>query len=123
MGDAAPIIAIVDDDESVRRALFRVLVSLSYRPVGFPSGEEFLASLAETEPGCALLDFHMPGLKGVEVLDRMRRDGVRVPVIVITAFDQPGMRERCIDAGASAYLIKPLEMSEFSNAIETALHG
>jgi FixJ family two-component response regulator len=123
MEGAQPVVAVVDDDESVRRALFRLIASMSYRPIGFASGEDFLASLDQATPGCALLDFHMPGLKGVEVLDRMRRGGVIVPVIIITAFDQPGMRERCIEAGAAAYLTKPLEISEFSTAIETALHG
>jgi FixJ family two-component response regulator len=121
MRDAAPIIAIVDDDGSVRRALSRLVVTLSYRPIAFGSGEEFLAALAQATPGCALLDCHMPGLRGVEVLDRMRRDGVTVPVILITAFDQPGMRERCMEAGASAYLTKPLAISDVSEAIETAL--
>lgn len=103
------VVAIVDDDESVRRALRRLIFSFSYQPVGFASGEEFLASLVHTKPSCVLLDLHMPGLRGVGVLLRMRILGVTAPAIIITGLDETGMRERCIQAGAAAYLVKPLE--------------
>ncbi|MEP9389993.1 response regulator [Mesorhizobium sp. KR9-304] len=123
MGDTGAVVAIVDDDELVRRALCRLVLSLTYRPVGFSSGEEFLASLGELEPSCAVLDLHMPGLQGLEVLVRVRLRGMNLPVIIITALDQPGMREKCFEAGAAAYLLKPLERSMFSNAIQVAIAG
>jgi FixJ family two-component response regulator len=123
MEPALPAVAVVDDDESVRRALVRVVMSLSYEPVGFASGEEFLASFASAIPECAILDFHMPGLNGEQVLDEMRRREIDLPVIMVTAFDRPGMCRTCLDGGAVAYLIKPFETSELSYAIKYALRG
>lgn len=117
------VVAIVDDDEPVRRALRRLVLSLSYQPVDFASGEDFLMSLDGAKPDCALLDLHMPGMKGLEVLLHMRAKGLGVPVIIITGFDEPGMRKKCMAAGAAAYLIKPLERSQFSAAIEKAITG
>jgi FixJ family two-component response regulator len=119
---ASPIVvAVVDDDEAVRRALRRLIISLSFHPIGFASGEEFLASLGAAAPSCVLMDQHMPSLNGLDVLRRMRSEGRRVPVIIVTGFDQPGLRQKCLDAGASDYLVKPLEASAVSTAIGVAI--
>ena len=115
------VVAIVDDDAAVRRALRRLMISLSYRPIGFASGEDFLASLCQATPNCVLMDQHMPSLNGLEVLRRMQSEGWRVPVIIVTGFDQPGLRQKCLDAGASDYLVKPLEATAVSTAIQVAL--
>lgn len=120
MISAQPVIAIVDDDAGVRRALRRLLISLDYQPTVFESGEAFLDSLGAERPRCVLMDLHLPGLKGLDVLDRMRVAGVSLPVIVITGLDQPGMRERCLTAGAATYLTKPLDRTALGSAIETA---
>lgn len=114
-------VAIVDDDAAVRRALSRLVRSLSYRPAVYASGEDFLASLAEASPVCVVLDQHMPGLSGLDVLVRMRACGSDAPVIIVTGFDQPGMGERCLKAGAAAYLTKPIGRSEMSAAIDSAI--
>jgi FixJ family two-component response regulator len=115
------VVAIVDDDDAVRRALRRLVLSLSYRPIGFATGEDFLASLLEATPNCVLMDQHMPDLNGLDVLRRLRSEGRRVPVIMITGFDQPGLRQKCLDAGAADYLVKPLEASAVSAAIQLAI--
>ena len=120
--EASPIVvAIVDDDDKVRRALRRLVQSLSYHPIGFASGEEFLASLGETTPSCVLMDQHMPSLNGLDVILRMRSEGRHVPVIIVTGFDQPGLRQKCLDAGASEYIVKPLAASAVSAAIQAAV--
>jgi CheY-like chemotaxis protein len=67
------------------------------------------------------MDQHMPNSNGLDVLRRMRSEGRRVPVIMITGFDQPGLRQECLDAGASDYLVKPLEASAVSAAIREAI--
>jgi FixJ family two-component response regulator len=115
------VVAIVDDDPAVRRALRRLITSLTYRPIAFASGEEFLTSLFEGTSNCVIMDQHMPSLNGLDVLRRMQSQGWRVPAIIITGFDEPGLRQKCLDAGASCYLIKPLEAVMLSIAIEVAL--
>lgn len=65
----------------------------------------------------------MPGLNGEQVLEEMRRRGIVLPVIVVTAFDRPGMRKSCLEGGAVAYLVKPFETAELSCAIKYALRG
>lgn len=115
------LVAIVDDDDAVRRALSRLVLSLSYRAVVFASGEEFLASLSAATPNCALMDQHMPSLNGLDVLLRMRSERRRLPVIIVTGFDQPGLRQKCLEAGASEYLVKPLDAATVSAAIDIAL--
>lgn len=121
MTAAHPSVAIVDDNDTVRRALRRLVVSLSYDALIFSSAEEFLASLHLATPSCALMDLHMPTLKGLDALRLMRNQGMGVPVIIITGLDQPGMREKCLEAGASAYLTKPAGREEIAAAIATAI--
>lgn len=120
MASAHPVIAIVDDDAGVRRALRRLLISLDYAPTAFASGEAFLDSLGVEHPRCVLMDLHLPGLKGIDVLERLQTGGISLPVIVITGLDQPGMRERCLTAGAASYMTKPLDRSALGSAIERA---
>ena len=117
------VIAIVEDDEFVRRALCRLVRALSYRPMAFSSGDEFLAGIGAAMPDCVLMDQHMPSLNGLDVMGRIRADGLCVPVILITGFDQPSLRRQCLDAGASAFLVKPFEAALVSAAIRTALAG
>ena len=121
MGLTLPLIAIIDDDEGIRRALRRLLRTLRYEPVAFASGEEFFESLLAHRPECVLMDLHLTGLSGIEILGRMR-DGERAPpVIVMTGFDEPGTRERCLAAGAAEYIAKPIEAADLSAAISRAL--
>ena len=115
------VIAIVDDDEAVRRSLRRLLLSLSYQPLAFASGEEFLAELGKAKPDCVAMDQHMPSLNGLDVLERMRSEGRGVPVIIVTGFDQPGLRQKCLEAGAADYLVKPLQASAVFTAIRAAM--
>jgi FixJ family two-component response regulator len=119
MNMVGPKVAIVDDDEHVRRALRRMVSSLSYFVEEFPSGKTFLAALEERVFACVLLDLHMPELNGIDVLTRMRGDGHAVPVILITGGDEPKMRERCLKAGASIYLVKPVARDAVLGAIHS----
>ena len=123
MQATTPVVAIIDDDQSTRRALRRLILSLSYSPTDYASGDAFLESLPQSRPGCALLDLHMPGLNGLEVLLRMRSDGLEVPTIIITANATADMRGLCLKAGAAAYLTKPLDPALLAAAIEAAMQA
>jgi FixJ family two-component response regulator len=71
-------------------------------------------------PACVLLDVHMPGLNGLQVLEAMRSRDLSIPTIVITADPQPEMQKRCMEAGAAAYLHKPMESDLVSSVIQRA---
>jgi len=107
MDPKMPLVAVVEDDEAVCRALCRLLRALHYGPVGFNSAETFLDSLSTHLPHCAIVDLHLPGRKGIEILGHVAVFG-RMPVIIMTGFNQAGMRERCLEAGAVAYVTKPV---------------
>lgn len=114
-------VAVVDDDPSVRRALQRILKVMGISVEGYASGEEFLASLQSRQPDCVVLDLHMPGLGGLEVQEQLNRLPERPPVIIVTGYQEPGMRRRCVLAGASGYLRKPIDGGSLRRAIDKAI--
>lgn len=114
-------IAVIDDDVSVRKALARLLKTRAFLPVTFASAAEFLDSLQNGWPDCLVLDHQMPGMTGLELQYQLARRHVRIPTIVITAHEEAELRERCLSAGASAVLSKPLEIEKLVEAIETAI--
>jgi FixJ family two-component response regulator len=121
MGHTRPFVAVVDDEEAVRRALVRLLGTSRLEVEAFATGEAFLDSLQARRPDCVVLDIHMPGLTGRDVQWRLLTAKVDVPVIIITARDEPAIRERCLADGAAAYLSKPLRGETLLNAIASAL--
>lgn len=94
---------------------------MSYRPVDFPSGETFLEAVSGAAPHCVILDLHMPGLSGLDVLNRLRHANVNVPAIIITANTQPELRAECLAAGAAAFLQKPLDGETLSRTLTAAV--
>ena len=112
-------IAVVDDDDGVRRALGRLLRSLACEPVLFASGEAFLESLASSQPDCVVLDLHMSNLTGMDVMAELQVRGVAVPTIILTGHDETGMRKRCLGAGAVGFLTKPVQRASLSAALES----
>ncbi len=116
-----PTIAVVDDDESVRKAMCRLLRTAGFGSRGFAGGQEFLEAWLMEPPDCVVLDLQMPGMSGIEVLNRLAGSGMAPVTIFITAHDHPGTRERCLRAGASAYLRKPLDRQTLLDAIHLAL--
>lgn len=121
MAKPSSCVAIVDDDPSVRKALSRLLNSCAISAEAFGSGREFLASLSHDQPDCVVIDQHMPEMTGLELQRHLRRIGRSIPTIIITAHDQPGLRERCRSAGAMAYLLKPLNETYLLAAINEAM--
>lgn len=112
-----PLVAVVDDEESIRKSLRRLFMAADLDAVVYASGQEFLDSLRECQPDCLVLDLQMPGLTGLEVQRTLTGAGVRFPTIIITAHDEPETRARCLSAGAGAYLCKPLHDEMLLEAI------
>lgn len=118
MDDAVPIVAIIEDDEAVRRALGRLISSFGYRTLEFESGEDFLSEQYAVSSDCVLADFHMCGMTGLDVLLEIKPRRESPPVVIMTGYDEPGKRDRCMKAGAAAYLVKPFER----NILAATLH-
>ena len=122
--NAKPRIVIVDDDESVCRAVKRLVRSLGMDADTFTSGQEFIAVL-KTMPSldvdCVVLDLQMPGMNGMAVNERLAAIGSRLPVIFITAYDEAGARERALAGGAVAYLRKPFNDELLIETLRVAL--
>ena len=120
MANSPPLIAVVDDDASVLKALTRLLRARAFNAIPYASAKEFLASLAGAPPDCLVLDLQMPGMTGLELLQHLQREGLRIPTVVITALGDADILERCVVAGASSYLRKPLRDTSLFAAIEAA---
>ena len=106
-----PYVAIVDDEEPVRKALKRLLRASGLDAESFATGKDFLDAAVQREPDCVLLDLHMPRMSGLQVLRALQAARRILPIVVITAHDAPETRQQCLAAGAAAYLRKPLEGS------------
>jgi FixJ family two-component response regulator len=119
------IIAVVDDDESVRATTDSLVRSLGYRVHTFASAEDFLRSSSLSDTSCVIADVHMPGMSGVELQTHLLTRGSRLPFIFITAFPDERIRARALRAGAIGYLTKPVEEHSFIQCLNTALerHG
>ena len=102
-------VAILDDEPSIRTALARLLKSAGMVVDSFGESSQFFAWLELKNPHCLILDLQMPGMNGLDVLGHLVKRPVHIPAIIITAHDAKGMREACLNAGAAAYLRKPLE--------------
>ena len=119
---AAPaLISIVDDDESVRDALWGFLRSVGFTVNVFASAEEFLNSDQLSKADCLILDVRMPGMSGIELQRQLVAGDYGVPVIFITAHEDEGIRAQAIEVGAEAVLIKPFSEEALLNAIHAAL--
>ena len=119
------LIAVVDDDESVCCAVDRLLHSLGMNTQTFASGSEFLAyidAMPSFHPDCVVLDLHMPGLNGLDVQERLAREGNTVPLIFITAHDEVDARDRALKRGAVAFLRKPFSDEVLMKALDEAAH-
>ena len=115
------LIAIVDDEEPIRKALRRLLRSAGLDVETFQSGVEFLESLATRQPDCVVLDLHMPLINGFEVQAWLAESGIYVPVVIITGHDSDETRDRALAGQPVAYLRKPVNDQVLLDSIELAL--
>lgn len=123
----SPFIHVVDDDPSVCLGLKRLLTSWGMHVRTFGSGKEFLSALSSSpDADCSVIDVQMPGMTGLEVHDRMKRAGIDIPVIFITAHGEEGVEEKALRAGALGFLRKPFSDEVLVGLIRKAVqlqHG
>ena len=119
----APIISIVDDDESVRAAMSSLVRSLGYQSCVFRCAEEFLTSPQLNDTSCVIADVQMPGMSGMELQNALAVRHPHIPVIFITAFPEERIRKRAEAGGAVAFFSKPVDSHALIECLDAALRG
>jgi FixJ family two-component response regulator len=115
------LIAIVDDDQSVREALRGLMRSLGYGAVAFASAEDLLKTARRRRLSCLIADVQMPGMSGLELFHQLSNSGEKLPTILITAYPDDGARQRALSAGVIGYLSKPFAEDDLLACVRTAL--
>jgi len=117
----APLVSIVDDDQSVVEAMVSLIESVGYKAKGFRSAEDFLKSRQLLNSACLILDVLMPSIDGFELQRRLAARNYRIPIIFITSFDNDDVRIRAFQAGAVEFLCKPFSQESLFQAVRSAL--
>jgi len=114
------VIAVVDDDPGMLKALARLLGAHGFDSETFASAEAFLARASESAAACVLLDIQMGGMSGIELRRRLATTGCRLPVIFMTAFEDEATHKEAMAAGCTGYLLKPFSAKLLMGAIAAA---
>jgi len=115
------IVAVVDDEPEMRKAFRRLLTCHSFRVQEYECARDLLTALDSERLDCVLLDLRMPEVNGFDVLEAFRARHLTVPVVVVTAHEEPGTPDRVRALGAAAYLRKPVEQAALVSAIKEAI--
>ena len=116
-----PLIAIVDDDESIRRSTSSLLRAAGFVTAAFGDGQSFLASAARATAACLIADMRMPGMSGLELYQALVASGDGIPTVLITAYPEDITRSRARAAGISCLLGKPFVPEELLECVGEAL--
>lgn len=116
------LVVVIEDDRASQKTLGRVLRAGGFDAAIYASAEEFLASPPPSAPIGLLLDLHLGGMSGLDLQQRLRNEGSTVPVIFITAFDDPRSREQAERLGCVAYLRKPCEAETILSLLRGLSH-
>ena len=115
------VVHVVDDDEAVRDSMRALLESFGLSVRTYASAKEYLLSNPAQPCGCMLLDLHMPGMSGLELMDVLRARGSKLPIIAITGRGDAGLKERVLRAGALTLLDKPVADETLLSSLSRAL--
>jgi len=115
------VVHVVDDDEAVRDSMRALLESHGFNVRDYASARDFLIVAPLTPMGCVVLDLHMPGMSGLELLDTLHARGYRLPIIVLTGRSDIALRQRVIRAGALILLDKPVADETLLSSLSSAL--
>ena len=121
MAEAEPIVFVIDDDPSVRRAIRRLIGSVGLQVELFGSAKEFLHSRRPDAPSCLVLDIRLPGISGLDFQRELAAANIHIPIIFITAHGDIPMTVRAMKAGAVEFLTKPFRDQDLLDAIHAAL--
>lgn len=116
-----PQVAFVDDDNAVREALAGMLTAFGHNGIGFASAEDFLAYEYLIDFKCLIVDIALGGMTGLQLISLLKELGYSIPVVVITASCETGLRERCLAAGALVVFSKPICVEDLRIAIDRIL--
>src|SRR5262245_120934 len=118
---STPLVVIVDDDESIRESIQSLIRSVGFRTEAFPSAEELLDSDLLHETNCLILDVRMEGMSGLELQQRLKKMGSKIPIIFITAHYNEKLRTEALIAGAIEFLSKPFHEEALLDSVNLAL--
>jgi FixJ family two-component response regulator len=121
MTTSSPIVHVVDDDDSVRTAVARLLRAAGYEVRVYASGGDFLLNRQSDRPGCVILDVRMPGPSGLELQEALARSGDSVPIVFLSGHGDIPSSVRAIKTGAIDFLTKPVAKKVLLPAVEAAL--
>ena len=120
-GESKPVIAIVDDDLSVRRSLQRLIRSAGWKAESFASADEFLTSPRSDAPSCLVLDLQLPGLNGLDLQKRLAQVGLETPIVFLTGHGNIPASVQAMKAGAVEFLTKPVDEPHLIKAIQESI--
>jgi len=116
-------VAVIEDDDSYRRAVQRLLKSAGFRAQSFRSAEDFLSSGLQHETGCLITDIRMPGMSGLDLQSKLNSDHCPIPTIFITAHGDEKMRMQAMRGGAVKFFAKPFDGEMLLQAVRGALES
>jgi FixJ family two-component response regulator len=119
--ESSPVIAILDDDPSVREGLHSLVRSAGWRAEMFASAQEFLARHAAEAPSCLVLDLQLPGLSGLDLQKRMAEVALQIPIVFLTGHGDIPASVQAMKAGAIEFLTKPVDEEDLLRAIQEAI--
>lgn len=117
----APMITIVDDDQSVRDGIVDLITAMGFDAQAFARADQFLRSSRVDGTSCLITDMRMPGMSGLDLLDELAASGRRIPTIMITAFPTEAERARAMQAGVMGYLVKPFDEAQLLSCITSSI--
>jgi FixJ family two-component response regulator len=121
MTEQGPVVFVIDDDPSVRKALGRLLKSAGLRALAFASAQEFLQQQLPDVPACVVLDVNMPGINGLELQCTLADRNAGLPIVFITGYGDIPMSVRAMKGGAADFLVKPFNNADLLAAVRQAL--
>jgi len=114
-------VLVVEDDDSMREAIERLLNAAGFRCAAYASADALLARSVDEDSSCVICDLRLPGMSGLGLLATLRERGIALPFILITAHDSPGLRQEAMRCGAAAYLAKPFRGTTLLEAVRGAI--